>query len=209
MKYAVLVNYNFTPTWLLESGLDYFIYDRSDSREYLKDFPQERIVCTENVGNVDFDKLSFLVNHYDNLPEVFLWGKTNLFKYVTPEEYEKVKDNKTFTPLLTQNHRTYSDRLGVVNYYSGGMYYERNPLVYTFPYGGAKYFNDYGEFAQAFGFPNPHYIPFAPGGNYILTKEKVHMYSRDLYAKMASFLPYCREPLEAYFCERCYYNLWQ
>lgn len=203
--FKVLVNYNFTPdpTWI---GEDYLIYDRSDDGvEHLKDFDPAKIIKTENVGNVDFDKLNYLVDNYDNLPDVFLWGKTNLFKYITPEEYEKVKDNQIFTPLLTQGHRTYSDNIGIVNYYSGGIYHERNPLLYSIDY---KYFKDYSEFAHALGLPSPYYLPFAPGGNYILTKEKVYMYSRDLYEKMASILPYCKEPLEAHFCERAYYSMW-
>lgn len=206
---AFLVNYNYTPTWLLDSGLDYLMSDRSDSREYLKDFPQERIVYEENLGQVDYPKLNYLVDNYDNLPEVFLWGKTNLFKYINREEYNKVKDNTEFTPLLTQNHKTYSDNNGVVCFYSGGMYYERNPMIYTLPPFSAKYFNSYPEWARALGFPDPYYLPFAPGGNYILTRERVHRYSRDLYAKMASFLPYSREPLEAHLCERTYYHLWK
>lgn len=205
----ILVNYNFTPdpTWI---GEDYLIYDRSDDGiDHLTDFDPAKVIRTENVGNVDYDKLRHLAENYDTLPEVFLWGKTNLFKYITPEEYEKVKDNTTFTPLLTSTHKTYEDRNGPVCFYSGGMYYERNPLIFTIPAYNAKYFNSYGEFARAFGFPDPLYLPFPPGGNFILTKEKVFMYSRDLYAKLAAFLPYCQEPLEAHIYERAYYSMWK
>lgn len=205
----ILINYNFTPdpAWI---GDDYLIFDRSDDGvDHLKDFDPKKIIKTENTGQVDFDKLNYLVDNYDNLPEVFLWGKTNLFKFITPEEYEKVKDNQTFTPLLKQDHKTYEDRNGPVCFYSGGMYYERNPMIYTIVPNGAKYFNSYPEWARAFGLPDPLYLPFNPGANFIMTREKVHMYSRDLYAKMASFLPYCTEPLEAHFCERTYFNLWK
>jgi len=205
---AFLVNYNFTPTWLLDSGLDYTIVDHSDSKEYLKDFPQERITYEDNMGQVDFPKLNYLINNYDNLPEVFLWGKTNLFKYITPEEYEKVKDNQFFTPLLTMNHVCYSDRNGMVCYYSAGMYCERNDSWYLNQL-SSKYFMSYGEFAHEFQLPNPNYIPFAPGGNYILTKERVYKYGVDYYKKMASILPYAREPGEAQMTERSYYQLWK
>ena len=203
--FTFLVNYNYTPTWLLTSGLDYIIHDRSDNKDYLKDFPQDKIVYEENIGNVDFPKLSYLVENYDSLPDVFLWSKTNLFKYITPEEYEKVKDNKVFTPLLSQNHRTYSDDKGVVCYYKDGMYYERNPLIS----GSGKYFLSYPEFAKALGLPNPDYLPFAPGGSYILTRETVHKYPKESYMKMRDLLDYTKLPLEAYFCERAYYTLWR
>lgn len=205
---AVLVNYRFTPDWLKESGLDYHISDRSEDKSWLKDFPQERITYQENLGQVDYPKLMYLAEEYDNLPDVFLWGKTNLFKYITEEEWDAVKNNTMFTPLLTQHHKTYSDDLGPVCYYSEGIYWERNNdwFVSQFP---SKYFHSFNDFAHEFGLPTPLYIPFAPGGNYLLTREAVHKYSRDLYEKMASYLPYCREPAEAQMCERAYYLLWK
>lgn len=205
--FKILVNYNFTPDkeWL---GDDYIIYDRSDSDEYLKDFPKGKVKKTKNVGQVDYDKLSYIVDNYDKLPDVFLWGKTNLFKYISPEEYELVKDNKTFTPLLTKNHKTYSDNNGPVCYYSGDIYWERNTSWYLNVL-SSKYFDSYGEFAQAFLLPNPPYIPFAPGGNYILTRDTVHKYSKDFYDKMRDILPYATEPGESHMCERSYYSLWK
>lgn len=204
----ILVNYNFTPDkeWI---GDDYLIYDRSDDGiDHMKDFDQTKIIKTENRGNVDYDKLCYLVDNYDNLPDVFLWGKTNLFKYVTPEEYDKVKNNKFFTPILTQNHKTYSDNNGRVNYYSGNIYWERNNSWYLsqFP---TKYLNRYEDFARFFQLPCPSYLPFAPGGSYILTRDSVHRYSRDYYEKMANILPYTREPGEAQMCERSYYSMWK
>lgn len=206
MKY-VLINYSFTPTWLKEYTDDYLIYDRSDSKEYLKGFDQSKIIYTENIGNVDYDKLRYLVDNYDSLPEVFVWGKTNLFKYISKEEFDVVKDNKTFTPLLTMHHKTYSDKFGEVCYYAGGMYHERNDSWYLGPH-PAK-FATYSAFATHLNIFSPAYIPFPPGGNFILTRDTVHKYSRDFYAEMRDLLPYVKEPGEAHMCERTYYMLWQ
>lgn len=203
----ILVNYNFPPDkeWI---GEDYLIYDRSDSKEYLKDFDQSKIIYTENVGQVDYDKLCYLVDNYSTLPDVFYWGKTNLFKYITKEEWDKVKDNKEFTPLLTMGHKTYSDALGEVCRYRAGLYEERNDSWYTGIF-TTKYFHSFPEFANKLMIPSPLYIPFAPGGNYILTREIVHKYSRDFYDNLSSILPYCREPGEAQMCERVYNLLWR
>jgi hypothetical protein len=203
---TILVNYNFTPTWLLTSDLDYHIFDRSESKEWLKDFPQERITYTENKGNVDYDKLAYLIDNYDNLPDVFLWGKTNLFKYISEEEFEKVKNNKTFTPLLTQNHKVYSDRNGVVCYYSGGIYHERNDSWFLHEVPGR--IESWNAWAQGLQLPQPMYIPFAPGGNYILTRETVHRYSVDYYKKIFDSLGYTTLPGEAQCAERSYYLMW-
>src|SRR3990167_1784880 len=181
----ILVNYNFRPDWVIDE--DYLIYDRSDSKDYLKDFDQDRIIYTSNIGNVDYDKLSYLVDNYDNLPDVFLWSKSNLYKYVTKEEYDKVKDNQFFTSLLTQNHRTYSDDGGIVCYYDNGMYYERADSWY---FGGfaSKYVTCWEDWCDLFNLPKTFYIPFAPGGSYILTREIVHKYPKEFYQKMRDTL---------------------
>lgn len=205
--FKVLVNYDFTPdkSWI---GDDYLIYDRSDDGiDHLSGFDETKIVRTPNKGQVDYDKLTYLVENYDNLPDVFLWGKTNIWKYITPDEYEKIKDKESYTPLLTESHKTYSDRIGPVCFYSGGLYNERNDSWYVNEL-DYKYFCSFGEFALNFGIPNPPYIPFAPGGNYILTRDVVHKYSRDLYDNMRSLLPYSMNPAEAHMCERAYHLLW-
>lgn len=205
---AILVNYNYTPDWLHDYDLDYILYDRSDSKEYLKDFPQERIIHSTNVGNVDYDKLSHLVTYYDNLPEVFIWGKSNLFKYISQPEFDEIKDFKGFKPLLTQNHKVYSDSGGQVNYYRDSMYYERNDSWYL-GQTPARTIQSWSEWAYLFQLPSPDYIPFPPGGNFILTREAVHKYGIGQYESMRGMLPYCREPGEAQLCERSYYLMWK
>jgi hypothetical protein len=206
---AILVNYNFTPKWLTEYGFNYRLYDRSDDNSYLLGFPEYRIIRTKNIGNVDYDKLGYLIENYDNLPEVFLWGKTNLFKYISKEEFDLVKDNKTFTPLLTKNHKTYSDATGVVCYYDSlGMYREVNNswFLNVVPAAHVKTWN---EWAEMFGITQPTYIPFAPGGNYILTRDTVHKHTKALYQRMRDMLVYNQLPGEAHCAERSYYLLWK
>lgn len=199
MKY-VLTHYSGDWKWILDYTDDFVIYNRTD-----EDIPNSFKV--ENVGDADFDKLSYIVDNYDNLPEVFLWSKSNLFKFITKEEFDLLKDNTDFTPLLTQHHKTYSDDRGVVCYYDAGIYCERNDSWYlnSVP---AKYVNSWGEWAKLLQLPNPKYIPFAPGGSYILTRERIHRYGRDMYVKMRSMLPYCQRPGEAQLCERSYFLLW-
>ncbi len=206
---AILTNYNFDPTEMLKNFDDFLIYDRSDDgKDWCKDLPKDKVIRRPNIGHVEYDKLGYLVDYYDTLPEVFVWGKTNMLeRHITKEEFEAVKTSKVFTPLLTQNHRTYGDRRGPVCYYKDGMYYERNDCFYLLE-NPAKHFRDYAQYASYFHLPNPQFIPFAPGGCYILTKEAVHKYSRDIYAEMRSFMDYTVKPGEAYLAERSYHLLW-
>lgn len=193
---AVLTHYQGDWTWIKSFTDEYRIYNRSE-----EDIPGS--IKRENVGDADYDKLTFLIDNYYDLPEVFLWSKSNLWKFITPEEFDEVKDNQEFTPLLTKNHKVYEP----ICRYADGIYEEINNSWYlsTVP---SKYFNNYGEFAKAFNLPNPDYLRFAPGGSYILTCERVQRYGIEFYQDLASLLPYCQNPGEAHFLERTYYTLW-
>ena len=72
---AIFSNYNFTPTWIKDYDFDYLIYDRSDNKDYLKDFPQDRIVYIENKGTDIYDKFTYIVDNYENLPKIVLLSK--------------------------------------------------------------------------------------------------------------------------------------
>ena len=197
---AIFSNYNFTPTWIKDYDFDYLIYDRSDNKDYLKDFPQDRIVYVENKGTDLYDKFSWIIDNYDNLPEIALYSKANLFKYISREEFEKVKDNKTFTPLLTQNHKTYLP----VCYYQDGLYYEINDYWYlnSHPAKNAR------EIIDIFKMGERYYNAFAPGSNYIIPKENILKHPKELYEKLRSFLEWDVYPGDAQILERNLYYLW-
>ena len=208
---ACLVNYRFDPTWLSEyTELETTIYDRSDDGVE-RDLTKYGVVYkTENKGDVDYDKLGYLVQNYYNLPEVFLWGKSNLFKYVERKYFDEVLQKREFSPLLKFDHKTYSDQYGEVNRYSGSIYEERaNSWFFNNPELSNKNFQTWQDWAEHFHLPKTQFIPFAPGGNYILTRERVHRYSIDYYEEMRSMLPYATHPAEAHAAERSYYLMWK
>lgn len=199
MKY-ILTHYSGDWEWVKDYTDDFLIYNRSD-----EDIPNS--IKRENVGDCDYDKLTYIVDNYYDLPDVFLLSKSNLFKFITPEEFDEVKDNKDFTPLLTKNHKVYEPICRYEDTPYGKIYAELNNSWYlnSVP---SQYFKDYHEFAKTFFLPDPEYLQFAPGGSYILTRERVHRYGVDFYEGLRAILPYCRQPGEAHFIERSYYNIW-
>ena len=62
---GVFVNYEFKPEWLNDYDWEYLtVYDRSESMVDLDIIPSmAKVVKTSNKGNVDYDKLGFLVEH--------------------------------------------------------------------------------------------------------------------------------------------------
>lgn len=207
---AILVNYCYDPVWLKEyPNLEVTIYDRSDDG-IARDLTQYgKVIQTKNVGDVDADKLLYLIENYDTLPDVFLWGKTNLFKFVDEGMFRRALAEKQFTPLLKFDHKVYSDKWGVVCRYAGDIYEERADSWFFNNPDLAKNCPDWHTWARTFNLPITPYIPFPPGGNFLLTRERVHRYSRDFYTEMRDTLLYAMHPAEAHAAERSYYLLWR
>lgn len=187
-------------SWIPELAGDdeYFIYDRSGNVELPHKVPRE------NRGDADYDRLSYICDNYYNLPDVFMLCKSNIFKFISPEEFDLVKNNQVFTPLLTQNHKVYEP----VCRYNGDIYEEINNSWYLNEV-PAMHFKNYYEFAKQFHLPSPEYLQFAPGGNYILTRDTVHKHGLAFYEGLRDILPYCQNPGEAHMIERSYYNIWK
>jgi hypothetical protein len=200
MKY-VISRYENDIAWVKKYTKDFVIYDRSE-------IPLEDTIVVPNLGSDIMDKLGWIIDNYDNLPDVVLLAKGNLFKFIEESEFKKVKDNKTFTPLLTQKHKTYSDNEGVVCYYEDGMYYERNDYWYLreLPPRNYKAVEDLKDLLLLRG---KDYIPFAPGANYIVPKENILKHSKEDYILLRSYLDWNRYPGEAQLIERGLYTLWQ
>lgn len=96
MKF-ILSRYNHDMTWMQDYDGEYFIYDRSE-------VPMPGANKVPNVGSDIYDKFTYIIDHYDDLPEVAIYSKANLFKYITKEEFDQIKDNTTFTPIFSKKH---------------------------------------------------------------------------------------------------------
>lgn len=189
----IISRYNHKIGFLKDYTDDYVIYDRSE-------VPVEGAIVVPNIGSDIYDKFTYIIDNYDNLPDVAVFTKANLFDYIKPREFEKIKDNKTFTPILSQEHHTYMP----ICYYKDGMYYEKNDYWYLLQ-SPARHTE---EIKDIFKMNEREYNAFAPGSNYILPKENILKHSRDFYIKLRSFLEWSAYPGDAYLLERNLYYLW-
>lgn len=194
MKY-IISRYNHDTSWIPHYTDDVVMYDRS--RIPLKD-----AINVPNIGTDIYDKFTYIIDNYDNLPDVAVYTKCNLFKYVSEEEFQDVKDNTTFTPLLTKRHKVYDP----ICYYKDGIYWERNNLWFLGPH-PAKH--DPEEVMKELGTYGMEYIPFAPGSNYILPKENILKHPKEKYEKLRNYLDWDVYPGEAQIIERGLYTLWR
>lgn len=193
--FALISAYNNDLSWIPEVFENYVIYNQGE--------PKVGTVQRSHLGADLLDKFSWIVENYDNLPETVMFIKANLFNYITKEEFDAICHNKTFTPLLTQNHRVYEP----VCRYENGIYLERNDSWYANHY-PHKFFTDYNSFAREMGLPELEYIPFAPGANYIVPRENILKHPKAFYQKLIGYLDYTSYSTEAQMCERALYSIW-
>jgi hypothetical protein len=202
MKY-IISRYNHDIGWLEEYSEDWVMYDRSDVP-----IDDPRVIITANRGSDLYDKFTYIIDNYDNLPDVVLLTKANLFKYITKEEFEEVKDNKTFTPLLTKNHETkmcHWDSQKPFSFYHDGIYWEINGQVQWLY---ATKCNPY-QLMAVLGIRDMKYTPFAPGSNYTLPKENILKHPKETYEALRESVAYDVYPPEAMIIERGIYTFWK
>lgn len=186
----------------------FIISHYKSSYEWVKEYTDSFIVYHKdrlNVGYNLYDIFTFIIDHYDSLPDICIFVKDNILeRHITKEEFDKLIHNKTFTPLLTQNHKVYEP----VCRYVDGMYEEINDSWYFNKY-PHKHFSTYTEFASIMDLPRTDYLAFAPGGNYIVPKRNILKRTKAFYKILRSFIEYSSENAESHAIERSLYSLWK
>lgn len=193
MKWIVS-RYEHKIAYLKDYTDDVVLYDRSAR-------PLSGAIVVANIGSDIADKFKFIIDNYDNLPDVAVYTKANLFDYIKPREFEKIKDNQVFTPILSQEHHIYKP----VCWYEEGMYCEINNYFYLNSH-PAKYAK---EIIKYFKMDERAYNVFAPGSNYILPAGNIRKVPLETYKLLKSYLDWAVYPGDAQLMERNLYYLWK
>ena len=112
-KKLVVSNHNSDLEWLSMS-YDYgfspentIIYDRSDEEKDWSHLGESH--RSPNVGENIYDMMRFIVDHYENLPDISIFIKGNMFQrpeerggeeyYTTPERFSRALQAEYFLPI--------------------------------------------------------------------------------------------------------------
>lgn len=200
MKF-IISRYEHDIEWTKEYTDDIVVYDRSAT-------PVSNAIVVPNTGANTSDYFRFIIDNYDNLPSIALYTKGNLWKYVDRQTGDnQIRTATGFTPLLSQQHKTYSDSRGVVCYYENGMYFERNDAWYLGAHPVRTPYNV--QVLQSIMGISLDYIPFAPGANYIVPKENILKHPKELYQYLLNATLWATYPGESMIIERGLYALWR
>lgn len=181
--FFVITDYNHLPqdltkSWVYKYAKNYLIYDRADRWE-----ETENIKKQINVGENIYDMADFIVNNYDNLPEIMVFVKADVVpRHCGEEKFKQIIKNTTYTTIENYSRNTNGYSPGAYAFVdSNDGYWENinevNYLLSSVHPG--RYFSTYQSFFyEVFEDPTfSNYIRFAPVGNDLIPKKDVLIYN--------------------------------
>jgi hypothetical protein len=203
--FFVITQFNYDLSLILSYVDDnYIIYDKSNTLNG----DDCHVVKVPNVGYNVYDELHFIINHYDNLPELIAFVKGNFWKHCKVETFDKIIMNECFTPI--EDYSDYPEYFAHKKDVDTG-YMERNDSWYLMP--GLplahRCLDTYNQFLdEAFENPiHPEWVRFSPGGQYLVPKKNILHYSIDFYKRLMGLVDYDQLPAEAHLLERAMFTI--
>jgi hypothetical protein len=206
-KKWIINSFNTDFSWVDDYTDNYIVYDKTCG---LRETDKVKHQC--NLGYNIYDYAYYIINNYENLPDVCVFIKANVFQHCKKEIFDTLITNNHFTPLEYYGSipaNNFEDRT------PNGEYLEINNSWYigahtqTYGEGVNRYFKSFNNFlATMFETPEyPIWVRFSPGANYIVPKENITYYSLKFWKKILGYVSYHRIPSEAHIIERALYYI--
>lgn len=210
-NFLVVSNYYNDLSWIPEYTNNYIVYDQSDTAIYPPKLDQTKIIKSAHLGHNIRDYCTYIIDHYDILPECTIFATGNVFpRHVPKEFFDRLINNQYFTPI--EDYRRHKVSWPVCFFASDGGYCEINNSWYLNESHPTKYFHSYNDFLN-FCFVNPiipRYIRFAPGANYVVPRANILKLPKSFYQNLRLFVSHCSSaiPGESHIIERAFHTLW-
>ncbi len=215
-NFLVVSNYNNDVRWVPEYTDNYMIYDRSENPILPEKIDLKKVIQAPNIGYNLYDYFTFIIDNYENLPDCTIFVKGNIFpRHMRREEFERVMNSASFMPLVDKRLHRFRFPLSFFSsppasgIRAGNIFHEINTSWYLKHFKNT-YFNSYGHFLR-FLYKNPTmplYVPFAPGGNYIVPKATILKIPKIVYENLRLIISHDQLAGEAHLVERALYTLW-
>jgi hypothetical protein len=173
MNFLCISNYNNDLSWLSDYPNPHLIYDKTwaggvtdnDNSGLIppsnlkEKYPNYNITNGDPNGYNISDYMTFIIDHYDNLPDVVCFVKGNTIgRHVSKEVFDRLINNKCFTPI--EDWKSHDpNQQALLNGYAmiscDGGWMETNDSWYlNHPKHPTKYFKNYNDFLR-FCFKDP------------------------------------------------------
>lgn len=207
-NFLVISSYKNDISWVPIRTPQYIIFDKNKADIYPPNIDRTKVKKVANVGYNLADYFTYIIDHFDQLPECVIFTKGNVFpRHLSEVQFDRLANSRQFTPLEDfRMHKTYwpvcfIDSDGGFNEINNSWYLNHFPV---------KYFNDYNDFLR-FCFKDPvipRYVRFAPGACYVAPRENILRLPKVFYENLRTFVSHDTLVGEAHIIERALYTLW-
>lgn len=209
-NFLVISQYNRDLSWIPEYADNYLIYDRGTDHNYPAAIDKKKVIISPNVGYNSYDYFRYIIDNYDDLPDVVIFAKAWTWpRHVTKEYFDRVINNEYFTPLT--DYRMHKDKWPYGFFSPDGLLCELNTDIFlNHPDRLTKYVHGYNDFLR-FVFKDPlipRYRMFAPGGDYIVPKANILKLPKVVYENLKLFMSHDKHAGETHIIERAMIQLW-
>jgi len=193
-------------SWIKEYTENYVVYNKGEP--ILGD---SRILNVENIGGNQRDIFKFIVDNYENLPELMAFVQAYPFDHCNKEKFDKIIGNECFTALESYENLQHN---GASRNDVDGGYMEINNSWYI-PAHNATHnqtckYSSFDQFMnQIFeNYQHLEWIRFTPGSQYIIEKRQVLFYPKFFWKFLMDNL-ITKSPTEGHIIERALWNILQ
>jgi hypothetical protein len=204
-NFFVISNYNVDPYSLAKYAKNYVIYDQSDDTRIIKLNKRRkdpRIIPYPNTGHNHIVFFKYIIDNYDNLPEMVAFLKGNIIgRHVTQTFWDKNYNNNHYTFLWDDPNFIDKEKIAYSLY--SGHFIERNNSWYV-THSKHRYFTNFNQLISFFYDIDkfPEFNLFAPGGCYIVEKRRILRNPISFYEGLVRIMEYEFFPSEVWMVER-------
>jgi hypothetical protein len=212
--FVLVSSFNNDLSWLPRYSDNYFVYEQGEGSGLPPQIDRGAVKFVSNNGSNFKDYFEFIVENYDNLPDVIFLVKGNVFpRHVRQHIFDIFVDRKDLCAIVDrQKHRTqipgdFFDR--------NGFYCEINSNWYMHLGLPHKYFKNQNDFLHYFdkGLKQRLYSRFALAGQYVITRDVIRRISKQMYVDLLEIVAQGNISIgynaECFIVERSINCLWQ
>lgn len=216
---AVISDYNWidediSKTWIGINFKSFIIYDKYHRNAWNNN---NKIIRQKNVGQNVYDMLDYIVNNYEKLDGRTFFARGCL---IFPKGRKKPLSNGNCyeknlwskfdlkEPVIEVHDYSYQDVDGYFNKIEGKAYFEKIDN-WWFRFHPGKYYFSFTTFLKDLygGVNNKKYIRFSPGVSYIVHRDAILQYPKQLYINLRFLVSWGCVVGEAHTLERAMYEL--
>tara|TARA_B100000989_G_scaffold298502_1_gene288149 strand:- start:10811 stop:11653 length:843 start_codon:yes stop_codon:yes gene_type:complete len=182
---------------------NYIVYNKSGKKLSEKINHQD----IKNVGYNLYSYLKYIIDNYENLPNIIIFCKDNVFtRHINYKLFIGLLKRNTFTSIEDHYH---NNEFPVTLSTSDYGFTEINSSWYKNKYPRLFFYNFNCFYKYIFkNVEDPLFLRFAPGANYIVPKKNILLRSKNFYINLLSFIDHSQYSCESHYLERSLMAIW-